>query len=303
MSFSDEVRREIRTYITDKDKRFACLYGMLLFSRTLTPQHICFQSKNETSAETFGRLFAKVFRHELSCRESVGKNGGKLYVYDVSSEELAKAVFDKYRITENPRRINYDIISTGSLGVFAAGIFLACGSVIDPEKEYHLEFAVPERNLAEELISLLRDIGVTAGNAVRRGQPIVYIKGSEGIEDTLTFIGAQQCTLELMNVKIYKDVRNKANRIANCDSANIDKVVSAAMKQIEDISLIANNRGLDGLPEELREIASLRMENPSMSLQEIGESLSEPMSRSGVNHRFKRIAKIADEIRMAGEKV
>lgn len=194
------------------------------------------------------------------------------------------------------------MISTGSLGVFAAGVFLACGSVIDPEKEYHLEFAVPEQKLAQELISLLNDIGVTARSAVRRGQLIVYIKGSEGIEDTLTFIGAQQCTLELMNVKIYKDVRNKANRIANCDSANIDKVVSAALKQIEDISLIANNRGLDDLPEELREIARLRMENPTMSLQEIGESLSEPLSRSGVNHRFKRIAKIADEIRMAGEK-
>ncbi len=142
-----------------------------------------------------------------------------------------------------------------------------------------------------------------ARSAVRRGQTIVYIKGSEGIEDTLTFIGAQQCTLELMNVKIYKDVRNKANRIANCDSANIDKVVSAAMKQIEDISLIANNRGLDDLPDELKEIARLRIENPTMSLQEIGESLSEPLSRSGVNHRFKRIAAIAQEIRMAGEKV
>ncbi len=106
-----------------------------------------------------------------------------------------------------------------------------------------------------------------------------------------------------MHVKIYKDVRNKANRIANCDSANIDKVVSAAMKQIEDISLIANNRGLDDLPDELKEIARLRIENPTMSLQEIGESLSEPLSRSGVNHRFKRIAAIAQEIRMAGEKV
>lgn len=303
MSFSDEVRREICTYITDKDKRFACLYGMLLFSRTVMPQQICFQSKNETSAETFGRLFGKVFHHELSCRESVGKNGRKLYIYDITSAELVKTVFEKYKITEKPRQINYEMISTGSLGVFAAGVFLACGSVIDPEKEYHLEFAVPEQKLAQELISLLNDIGVTARSAVRRGQLIVYIKGSEGIEDTLTFIGAQQCTLELMNVKIYKDVRNKANRIANCDSANIDKVVSAALKQIEDISLIANNRGLDDLPEELREIARLRMENPTMSLQEIGESLSEPLSRSGVNHRFKRIAKIADEIRMAGEKI
>lgn len=105
MSFSDAVRREICTYITDKDKRFACLYGMLLFSRILTPQHICFQSKNETSAETFGILFGKVFHHKLSCRESVGKNGGKLYIYDISEAELAEAVIEKYRISEKTRQI------------------------------------------------------------------------------------------------------------------------------------------------------------------------------------------------------
>ena len=129
---------------------------------------------------------------------------------------------------------------------------------------------------------------------------MVYIKGSESIEDTLTFIGAQQCTLELINVKIYKDVRNKANRIANCDSANIDKVVAAAMKQQEDIRLIASTVGLDSLSEELREVAELRLGSSGMSLNEIGASLSEPISRSGVNHRFKKLAKIADEIRKGG---
>ncbi len=117
----------------------------------------------------------------------------------------------------------------------------------------------------------------------------------------LTFIGAQRCTLELMNVKIWKDVRNKANRIANCDSANIDKVVKAAMRQIEDIRLIQRNIGLDALSQELREIAELRLENRDMSLQEIGESLSVPISRSGVNHRFKKLAAIADEFRSRGE--
>lgn len=141
---------------------------------------------------------------------------------------------------------------------------------------------------------------MTAKTAVRRGQYIVYIKGSESIEDTLTFIGAQQCTLELMNVKIYKDVRNKANRIANCDAANIDKVVKAAMKQIDDIKLISQTNGLESLSDELREIAELRLENTDMSLQEIGENLSVPLSRSGVNHRFKKIAAIADVIRLGG---
>ncbi len=136
---------------------------------------------------------------------------------------------------------------------------------------------------------------MNAKTAVRRGQYIVYIKDSESIEDTLTFIGAQNCTLEIMNVKIYKDVRNKANRIANCDSANIDKVVNAAMKQTEDIRIIEAADGLDSLPDELREVAEIRLENIDMSLKEIGEILS--ISRSGVNHRFKRIARIAGDIK------
>ena len=183
-----------------------------------------------------------------------------------------------------------------------AGVFLACGSVNDPAKEYHLEFTVPEEEISEELVNLLKDIGVHAKTMVRRGKYIVYVKGSESIEDTLTFIGAQQCTLELMNVKIFKDVRNKANRIANCDNANIDKVITASLRQTEDIRLIEQTIGIDKLPEELREIAELRLSAADMSLKEIGDALEPPISRSGVNHRFRRIAKIAEEIRCGGVK-
>ena len=105
-----------------------------------------------------------------------------------------------------------------------------------------------------------------------------------------------------MNVKIYKDVRNKANRIANCDAANIDKVVDAAMKQIEDITYIEKTKGLDYLSDELRELAELRLDNVDMSLKEIGDNLTVPISRSGVNHRFRKIAKIAEDLRNGGVK-
>ncbi len=273
---------------------------MLLFCRTLNREHICFQSESRISAELFCSLFEAVFRKKLSVTEHLRKNGVVLCSCDTDSE-TAQEVFQKYRLADNARLIDSEIIATNSLGVFTAGVFLACGSVNDPAKEYHLEFSVPEEMLAEELCILLADIGVNAGKVVRRGQHIVYIKDSESIEDTLTFIGAQQCTLELMNVKIYKDVRNKANRIANCDAANIDKVVNAAMKQIEDIKLIERVSGLDSLSDELREVAELRLDNIDMSLQEIGENLTEPISRSGVNHRFKKLAKIADSLRTGGK--
>ena len=299
VSFSNEVREEIRSSITDKDKRFACLYGMLIFCRHLSSDRISLQTKSTTAGETFRELFQHVFHSEIDCRES-NRSGNTLYTYDISDKSLIERVLAKYHITDGVRKFDDELISTSSLGVFTAGAFLACGSVNDPAKEYHLEFSVPGEMLANQLISLLSDIGVSAGTAIRRGQYVVYIKGSESIEDTLTFIGAQQCTLELMNVKIYKDVRNKANRIANCDSANIDKVVAAAMKQQEDILLIASSVGLESLTDELREVAELRLENVGMSLQEIGNSLSEPISRSGVNHRFRKLAKIADDIRQGG---
>ncbi|NLT08822.1 MAG: DNA-binding protein WhiA [Ruminococcus sp.] len=302
MSFSNDVRKEICSSVNDKDKRFACLYGMLLFSRTLTREHICFQSESSISAGLFGELFRSVFHVELSCRENVRRNDMVLYCYDITDTELIGKVFVKYHFDEMQRKLDSEIIATNSLGVFTAGVFLACGSVNDPAKEYHLEFSALIAELADDLVMLLGDIGVSAGKVVRRGQYIVYIKDSESIEDTLTFIGAQQCTLELMNVKIYKDVRNKANRIRNCDAANIDKVLNAAIKQRNDIKLIASVIGLDSLSDELREVAELRLENSDMSLQEIGDSLTVPISRSGVNHRFKKLSRIAEELRSGGAK-
>ena len=302
MSFSGRVREEICSSINDKDKKFACLYGMLLFCRDLTPERICFQTESTNSSENFGRLMKSIFKRDLKCQEKMRKNGSIMYTYDINDVVFINNVFSAYHISTGTRTINSDIIATSSLGVFTAGVFLACGSVNDPSKEYHLEFACPEESIAGELMTLLRDIGVTAKIVLRRGQYVVYVKDSESIEDTLTFIGASQCTLEIMNVKIYKDMRNKVNRIANCDNANIDKVVNAAMKQIEDILLIDRTVGLDSLSAELREAAELRLENSGMSLQEIGDNLSVPISRSGVNHRFQKLKKIAEEIRSGGEK-
>lgn len=302
MSFPDEVREEICANINDKDKKFACLYGMLLFSRTLAEDKICFQSKSRKSADTFGSLFNAVFHTKPDCKKTEARNGKTTYIYEITDRELIASVFTKYHIESGQRHMNSEIISIGSLGVFTAGVFLAGGSVNDPEKEYHLEFTAPEEKIANELMNLLGDIGVTAGLTVRRGQFIVYIKDSECIEDTLTFINAQQCTLELMNVKIYKDMRNKVNRVTNCEIANLDKSLNAAHKQLADIELIAQTKGLDSLSDELREMAELRMDNIESSLKDLGEMLNPPISRSGVNHRLSKLGKIADEIRQNGGK-
>lgn len=276
---------------------------MILFSRVISDEYICFQTESSIAADLFEKLLNNVFgKNAINAvrHESVRKNGSVLYTFEIKGKEYVNCILKSYRINPDERKIDSEIIVNNSLGVFTAGVFLSCGSVNDPSKEYHLEFSVSEKELSDELLLLLENIGVKAKTVIRRGQYVVYIKESESIEDTLTFIGAQQCTLELMNVKIFKDVRNKANRIANCDTANIDKVVNAAIRQLEDIKLIDSTIGIESLSEELRDIAEIRLSNTDMSLQEIGDSLSSPISRSGVNHRFKRLAKIADEIRSGG---
>ena len=144
---------------------------------------------------------------------------------------------------------------------------------------------------------LLGSIGISGGQLLRKNMYVLYLKDSEHIEDTLTYMGAQQCTIALMNIKIRKDMRNKANRVRNCDEANINKVVGAAIRQIQDIQWITQCGQLEALSPELQELAELRLENPELSLKELGELLSEPIGRSGVNHRFQKIAAFAEELR------
>ena len=127
--------------------------------------------------------------------------------------------------------------------------------------------------------------------------PVVYLKHSEQIEDLLTFMGAQQGTIDFINIEILKNVRNKANRISNCDMANINKVMLAAERQIKDILLIDERMGLDALSPDLQQMALLRMDNPELSLKELGELLDPPIGRSGVNHRLKRLQVLADSLR------
>ena len=130
----------------------------------------------------------------------------------------------------------------------------------------------------------------------RKGDHVLYYKDSGQIEDFLTLIGAAAASLEMMNVKIMKDIRNSVNRVNNCENANLDKSIAAGARQAEAIRRIARHGGLKQLPEELRPLAQLRMDNPDLSLRELGQALQPPLSRSGVCHRLARICRFADEL-------
>lgn len=184
-----------------------------------------------------------------------------------------------------------------STGLFLRGAFLACGVVTDPNKSYHLEFSVGEEGKSRELLKIITESGMNVKISCRKDKYILYSKESESISDILTYIGAMINSMEVMNAKIYKGVRNNVNRAVNCETANIDKTVAASRKQIEDIELIERTKGLGVLSEELRTIAQLRRDNPEASLNDIGRLASPEISRSGVYHRLKRIGEIADKLR------
>lgn len=180
---------------------------------------------------------------------------------------------------------------------YLRGSFLVAGSVTNPEKAYHLEIAVLSKEFAGQLRDLLTSFEVDAKIVERKKYHVLYIKEGAQIVDFLNIIEAHRALMKLENVRIVKEVRNSVNRQVNCETANISKTVTAAAKQIEDIRYLQCNMGFSQLTDGLREVAELRLDYPDSSLQELGEMLSTPISKSGVNHRLRKISKIAEELR------
>lgn len=301
MSFSQNVKEELCTVITDRDKEYAFLYGMLLFCRRFSAEEILFQTENKLTAEMFEKLARRVIGGNdiVSLTRTPKKNGAVLYSLTVPRESDREEIIFRYRISSRAliHRIQRDVLHNNNVFAFLGGAFISCGSITEPIKEYHLEFSVPYEELCADLKALIEGLGISCKYTRRKGQYVLYFKGSEDIEDMLTLMGATRSSIELMNVKILKDVRNKANRIANCDAANIERTLKASEKQIEDIEYIMRTEGFDSLTPELRNMAEIRLENPDVSLKELGEMLDKPVGRSGANHRLKRLMEIAEEIR------
>lgn len=176
-------------------------------------------------------------------------------------------------------------------------LFIEKGSLSDPERFYHMEFVCNSEEEADELIAVIAEFGIEARPAVRNKHIIVYIKDSEAIFDMLNILGAHKSLMEFENVRILKEMREDVQRKVNCETANINKTVSAAVRQIEDIICIRDRIGLNSLPAALCEVAKLRLEKPDATLKELGEMLSPPVSKSGVNHRLNKLSGIADKLR------
>ncbi len=180
---------------------------------------------------------------------------------------------------------------------FLLGTFLICGAVNNPEREYHFEFALPNDDLADYVIGIMKYFEISIKKTCRKAKFVVYLKSAEEISTALRLIGAGGAVLKLEEARIRKDFRNTINRQMNCDNSNIERVMAASSAQIEDIRYLEDQIGLEKLPENLRIMARLRMDNPEASLTSLGEMLYPPMGKSGVNARLRKISQIAQNLR------
>jgi hypothetical protein len=177
------------------------------------------------------------------------------------------------------------------------GAFLGAGYVTDPEKNYHLEITFGDEKNAEYIMNLCKFYGIEFKMIPNKDKFMIYLKEVDQISMYLACIGANKAVLKLEDIRLFKEMKNNVNRMVNCESANLNKTVDAAITQIEEINYLKKVKKFEDLSPELREVACLRLEHPEASLKELGELLTDPIGKSGVNHRFKKIHNLVEELK------
>lgn len=289
MSFSTDLKQELTELKLSGKGRTARLKGMLLYSKEIEKTDLLFSSSHAFLCEILMRDCAFLMPDAPVHKKQLYRGSKVIYLVTVQ-EKVKRQLLSFLGAADS-------LYQEPDIGELLSGVFLACGTMSDPRKSYLLEFSCRSRLRADALCELLRERGIFATLTERQGLPLVYVKDSESVEDTVTLMGAVKTSFEIMNIKIYKDIRNKANRITNCETANIEKTVTAATRQMEAIRLLYDRKGPDFLTEELQQAAKLRVDNPEGSLSELLAAADFSVSRSGLNHRLNRLCVLADRLR------
>ena len=314
MSFSGMVKEELsRQTSTARHCRIAETAALLSACGRITKDgSLRFQTENDAVVRKYFTLLQKTFNieREVSVRENSHLKRVKVYVIEISDPEEIQVIFQALRLVTNS--IDQGTLVLSDMLVvqqncckraFIRGAFLASGSISDPEKGYHFEIVCPDVRKAEQLQVVIRSFSVDAKIVQRKKSYVVYVKEGAQIVDMLAVMEANVALMDLENIRILKEMRNSVNRKVNCETANINKTVNAAVKQIEDIRLIQQRMGFEQLNEGLAQIAELRMQYPEATLKELGMMLSPQVGKSGVNHRLRKLSEIADELRTNEEEV
>ncbi len=288
MSYTTSVKEALSRKNANLCCKKAELYGFLLFSGTFTKDKISFRSENEFVI----KRYEDIFRHLKFDGYEVHKKNNKTASQTVEigpehTEELIRCIGDVS--VGPPLRIDYSAIENDCCPqAFLRGVFIGGGFICSPEKSYHLEIRTGHHMLADDLIRFGIEYDIHFKNTVRNGIRVLYIKNSDQIKDFLAYIGASTSVFDFINAEFEKSLKNKVNRVVNCENANIEKSINAAQKQIKAINRL-KKKGYVNVPADLVEIAELRLQHPEMNLEELGK-LSDPvLSKSGVAHRMKKI--------------
>ena len=295
MSFSSEVKQELLRVSEQQENccAEAQLYGLLLFGYSFAAHEISLRTESQGIAE---HLQAQL--HAITLAQAQVERVGRKWEAIVSRPDDRLRVLERFGHEKNEvsrRIVRENFACDDCRTAFLRGVFLACAAVSAPQRQYHLEFYVGYKKLAGELLNVLTDAGLPPKLCQRKGVWLLYYKDSEQIEDVLTSLGAQLSMLQIVNTKIEKDMRNNVNRVINFEMANLDRATAAAAAQLRAIQKIRESRGLESLPETLREAALLREQNPEASLQELCGLTARPVTRSGMNHRLKKLEAIAPQ--------
>lgn len=286
MSFSGSVKEELLGHISkSRHCQLAELAAFLNFSGRVIHgkerDFLSFESENEELVRKYFTLAKKTYNIKTS-------------ISDVEEREITGNLFHEDLSVKNSYLQN-----ACCKRAFIRGAFLTSGSMSNPEKAYHFEIVCNREDRAEQLRDIMNSFGMEAKIVSRKRSYVVYLKEGEQIVDILNIMEAPVALMNLENIRILKEMRNSVNRQVNCETANIHKTVSAAVKQIEDIEYLREKVGLEHLPLPLREMAYVRLEHPDAPLKELGTYLVPAVGKSGVNHRLRKLGIMAEDLRVS----
>lgn len=292
MSFSSEIKEELSKLNTLNNKEIVkaeCIGYLLSCNIVLNGNKIKYSTENEYNINRFNKLLKN-----LNINYKIEIQGN---IYTIEFKNTTN--FEEISINNNEIQIQDLEINNkleNYLKAIVRGAYLGSGSLTNPNTKYHLEIILSNEKNAQYIGKIINKYGIKAKYFIRKKGYSIYIKDGEEISKLLAFIGSNSSVLKYEEIRVVKETRNNINRLVNCETANLNKTIDASVKQIEAINKIKEKKKFEKLPDILKEIAKLRLENPDASLIELGNMLKEPVGKSGVNYRLKKLIEIANEL-------
>ena len=308
MSFSSDTKNELVKVQNVSTSSAVCeLMGAVAFGGRIKRENGVFKVIIVTENAKIARRIYKLMKDAAGVESKIKIfktiSGNDFYHIYTENQDAVSLMLDLGFIAK-PSDINYltgfrinteYIDKSAKMKAFLRGVFLTSGSVMSPEKKYHMEFAISSYGLHNDAYVIMKALGLKPRVVVRGSNMVIYFKNSDEIADILTLMGAYKVLMDFHNAKILKEIRNNVNRTLNCEAANLQKMVDASMEQVMAINKLIENGKFDVLPDNLKEVARLRLEYREHSLKELGEMLDPPLGKSGVNHRLRKIQEIAEK--------